>query len=194
MLNLSKTLAFFKSDIPKGVALLKGMVAYPTKTSEIGKFSRMHGKCHVNNNGIMKIGEKFCAYGNPVPVRLTTEDKTSSLIIGSHVFLNYGVDIGCKKSIVIGNEVKIGQYTIILDSNYHMVDIDDDINGKEIVIKDNVWIGARCIILPGVTIGKNSVVASGSVITKDIPDNVLVGGSPAKVIKELNISDGWIRK
>lgn len=186
--------SFNLSNLSKGLAVLKGIIIYPLKTAKIGKIARMHGKCTINNNGNLEIGEKFCAYGNPVPVRITIENKESSLIIGDHVFLNYGVDIGCKKSIIIGNEVKIGQYTTIMDSNYHLVDINDDLDGKEIIIKDNVWIGVRCIVLPGVTIGENSVVASGSIVTKDVPPNVLVGGSPAKVIKELDISDGWVRE
>ncbi|WP_164670787.1 sugar O-acetyltransferase [Virgibacillus doumboii] len=59
--------------------------------------------------------------------------------------------------------------------------------GKPVTIGDNVWIGGRAVINPGVTIGNNAVIASGAVITKDVPDNVVVGGNPAKVIKELNV-------
>ncbi|MDP4083377.1 MAG: sugar O-acetyltransferase [Bacillota bacterium] len=59
--------------------------------------------------------------------------------------------------------------------------------GKPVKIGDNVWIGGRSVINPGVTIGNNVVIASGAVVTKDIPDNVLVGGNPAKVIKKIDI-------
>lgn len=58
--------------------------------------------------------------------------------------------------------------------------------GKPVTIGDNVWIGERAVINPGVTIGNNVVVASGAVVTKDVPDNVVVGGNPARVIKELS--------
>ncbi len=58
--------------------------------------------------------------------------------------------------------------------------------GKPVTIGDNVWIGGRAVINPGVTIGNNVVVASGAVVTKDVPDNVVVGGNPARVIKELS--------
>ena len=55
--------------------------------------------------------------------------------------------------------------------------------GKPVTIGDNVWIGGRAIINPGVTIGDNAVIASGAVVTKDVPNNVVVGGNPAKIIK-----------
>ncbi|RFU67408.1 acetyltransferase [Peribacillus saganii] len=58
--------------------------------------------------------------------------------------------------------------------------------GKPVIIGDNVWIGGRAVINPGVTIGNNAVIASGAVVTKDVPENVVVGGNPARVIKELN--------
>ena len=58
--------------------------------------------------------------------------------------------------------------------------------GKPVNIGDNVWIGGRAVICPGVTIGNNVVVAAGAVVTKDIPSNVVVGGNPAKVIKHIS--------
>lgn len=57
--------------------------------------------------------------------------------------------------------------------------------GKSVTIGNNVWIGGRAIINPGVTIGDNTVIASGAVVTKDVPENVVVGGNPAKVIKKI---------
>jgi maltose O-acetyltransferase len=59
--------------------------------------------------------------------------------------------------------------------------------GKPVTIGDNCWIGGRAVINPGVTIGKNVVVASGSVVTKDVPDNVVVGGNPARILKEIEL-------
>ena len=56
--------------------------------------------------------------------------------------------------------------------------------GKPVTIGDNVWLGGRSVIAPGVTIGNNVVVAAGAVVVKDVPDNVVVGGNPAKIIKE----------
>ncbi|WP_096437645.1 maltose acetyltransferase domain-containing protein [Alteribacter populi] len=59
--------------------------------------------------------------------------------------------------------------------------------GKPVTIGNNVWIGGRAVIMPGVTIGNNAVIAAGAVVTKDIPDDVVVGGNPARIIKEINV-------
>lgn len=59
--------------------------------------------------------------------------------------------------------------------------------GKSVTIGHNAWIGGRAVINPGVKIGNNVVIASGAVVTKDVPDNVVVGGNPAKVIKQIEI-------
>ena len=62
----------------------------------------------------------------------------------------------------------------------------EQIQSPPIMIKDRAWIGAHATILTGVTIGKNAVVAAGAVVTKDVPDNCMVGGVPAKIIKEID--------
>ena len=61
-----------------------------------------------------------------------------------------------------------------------------DLIPKKIVIKDYAWIGSKSVILPGVTIGENAVVGAGSIVTKDVPDNAIVAGNPAKIIKYIN--------
>ena len=63
-----------------------------------------------------------------------------------------------------------------------------------IILKDNVWIGDRAVVGKGVTIGKNSIVAAGAIVVKDVPDNVVVGGNPAKIIKELDASKEGITR
>lgn len=162
------------------------------KVSRIGFLPLIDGKCIIKNSGQFTIGNNFSVRAKPLPVFITVF-QNAKLIIGDNVFLNYGVDIGCTRQIIIGNNVMIGGHTNIIDNNFHPVDSCDTNVGKKVVISDNVWIGNNCIILPGVCIGHNSVVAAGSVVTHDVPNNVLVAGTPAKVVRELCIPENWVR-
>ncbi|MBK8506588.1 MAG: sugar O-acetyltransferase [Saprospiraceae bacterium] len=106
--------------------------------------------------------------------------------IGKNVFINFDcvfLDLG---GITIEDGVLIAPKVSLL-SEGHPVSPDKrhSLVPKHIHIKKNAWIGANVTILQGVTIGENSVVAAGSVVSKDVPDNVMVGGAPAKFIKEI---------
>lgn len=104
-----------------------------------------------------------------------------------------GVSITSRtKSIYIGSNCRIAPNTVIVDSDYHsMIPPESRLQNpgfefdKDVVINENVWIGMRSIILKGVTIGKNSVIAAGSVVVKDIPEDCLAAGVPAIVVKKL---------
>ena len=92
--------------------------------------------------------------------------------------------------VTIGSHVNLAQGITITALNHNFEDknkrIDEQgVSTKPVVIGDDVWIGANAVILPGVTIGKHAVVAAGAVVTTDVPDNTVVGGVPAKVIKKL---------
>ncbi len=105
---------------------------------------------------------------------------------------NYsGLGINCKVRgpLVIGDNVMMGPDVMILTSNHLTARTDIPMRGQggtppeKVTIKDDVWIGARAIILPGVTIGHGVIIAAGAVVTKDVPDWAVIGGVPAKVIK-----------
>lgn len=98
---------------------------------------------------------------------------------------NVGLTIMCAKEITIGNGVRIGRDVSIRDWNGSHVIINDHYrNHAPVHIGDRVWLCTGCTIMPGVTIGEGSVVAANATVTKDVPAHSLVGGSPAKVIKE----------
>ena len=106
--------------------------------------------------------------------------------LGKNVFINHDctfLDLG---GIIIEDDVLIGPKVSIITEN-HPVNPNERkiLEIKLVTIKRNVWIGANATILPGVTIGKNSVVAAGAVVTKDVPANTVVAGIPAKVIKKI---------
>ena len=92
--------------------------------------------------------------------------------------------------VCIGSHVNLAQGITVTALNHNFEDktkrIDEQgITTKPVIIGDDVWIGANAVILPGVTIGKHCVVAAGAVVTKDVPDNTIVGGVPAKEIKKI---------
>lgn len=117
----------------------------------------------------------------------------AALTIGDLTSIWYGTVISARHEIVIGRECAISWNCSILDNDMHrVVERGDTVRGADrsprVHIGDHVWIGASSVVLKGVTIGANAVVAAGSLVTNDVPANTLVAGAPAKVIREI---DGW---
>lgn len=153
----------------------------------------------VARNGTLKLGKQIklnnSLIGNPLfrkqPCVLFV-DNNATLTIGDKTGMT-STTIICHDSISIGNNVTIGRSTLMYDSDSHSLDPKIRIslrdtqcsNKKPIVIKDNVFIGARSIILKGVTIGENSIIGAGSIVTKSVPDNQIWAGNPAKFIRNI---------
>lgn len=108
--------------------------------------------------------------------------------IGDYVMVSPGVRISAAESITIGDSCMIANGAYITDSDWHGIydRVGRDQASQPVVIADNVWIGDHATILKGVTIGENSIVAAGAVVTKDIPANTIVGGNPAVKIRDLD--------
>ncbi len=106
--------------------------------------------------------------------------------IGKNVFINSCCRFQDNGGIEIGDKTMIGPNVTIVTVNYE-INPETRINAipKPVKIGKNVWIGADCTILPGVIIGENSIIGAGSVVTKDIPANIVVAGNPAKLIKKI---------
>lgn len=111
-----------------------------------------------------------------------------NIFLGDNFYANYNLIILDCAPVTIGDNVMIGPNVSLFTAG-HPVHPEPRIAGwefaKPINIGDNVWIGGHSVINPGVTIGKNSVIGSGSVVTKDIPDNVVAAGNPCRVIREI---------
>lgn len=105
---------------------------------------------------------------------------------GKNIFINQNVTFVDLGGIVIEDHVLIGPMCRIISVN-HIIDPAKrrGISVASVQIKENAWLGANVTILPGVTVGKNAIVAADSTVTKDVPANVIVAGSPAKIIKEI---------
>jgi len=106
--------------------------------------------------------------------------------IGKNVFINHGCSFLDLGGITIEDDVLIGPNVQLITENHPINPAErKSLELKSILIKKNAWIGGGAIILPGITVGQNSVVAAGSVVTKDVPANVVLAGVPAKVVKLL---------
>ncbi|QHL85930.1 sugar O-acetyltransferase [Nibribacter ruber] len=107
--------------------------------------------------------------------------------IGKHVFINHACSFLDMGGITIEDHVMLGPKVNLITENHPTNPTDRRaLLCQPILIKRNAWIGAAATILPGVTIGENSIVAAGAVVSKDVPDNTIVGGVPAKVIKTID--------
>lgn len=120
---------------------------------------------------------------------IATHGENAEVKIGDFCGMS-GTVIGAKKSITIGNNVMIGANVLITDFDWHSLDPTARSQGASsesnpIIIGDNVFIGYSAIILKGVSVGKNSVIGANSVVTSNIPANVIAAGNPCKVISEL---------
>ncbi|CAA0084267.1 Putative acetyltransferase [BD1-7 clade bacterium] len=116
------------------------------------------------------------------------EPDQGKITIGDCVLISPGSRISACDEIRIGNGVMLANGVYLTDSDWHGI-YDRVSRPKEvnpIIIEDNVWLGDHCTVLKGVTIGKNSIVGAGSVVSKDVPANVIVAGNPAKVVKQLD--------
>ena len=177
-----------------------------------GRRMVVNNKVYIQGQGSIAIGDDFtfCSGDNMNPIgrnlrgSLYVPYPDSKIVIGDRV----GISSSClwaKDCITIGNDVNIGGDCLIMDNDAHPHDYlkrrvsywqeNDEavylqaIPTAPIVIEDDVWIGARCIIQKGVHIGARSIIAAGSVVTKDIPADCVAAGVPANVIKKLN-NDG----
>ena len=150
-----------------------------------GKGSKIYGSVRMDTPpyrrfalGQYSVVESYSCINNAV----------GDVVIGDHTRIGlHNTIIG---PVTIGNHVNLAQGITVTALNHNFDDttkrIDEQgIATKPVVISDDVWIGANAVILPGVTIGRHAVVAAGAVVTKDVPDNTIVGGVPATIIKKL---------
>jgi acetyltransferase-like isoleucine patch superfamily enzyme len=151
----------------------------------------------MNGKGIIKIGEnvKFGVRNSPYYYSgytyLDARRKESYIEIGDNTIINNNFTIiSDGKKIIIKKNCLIGTNVEIVDSNFHGISPKNrfggnDVEKDDVTIEENVFIGNNVSILKGVTIGSNSVIGNGTIVTKDIPENVIAAGCPAKIIKYL---------
>lgn len=165
-----------------GFAVLRGILKkYKFKSS--GSLLRIEKGVRLwKNNGEISVGDRVLLHRHCKISAYGAEGK-AVIKIGSNTYIGDRTEIHAGKCVEIGNGCDISWDCNILDRDYHKLDSDKE-TIKPVKICDNVWIGCNSTVLKGVTIGEGAVVAAGSVVTKDVAPKTLVGGNPAKVLKE----------
>lgn len=161
-----------------------------------GTFPYTNGRLIINNEGEFNLGNNV-KFNSALTSNYVGLNKPCTMHVSREACLEIGdfsgfsnVSIFCSKKIKIGQYVNVGGNTFIWDTDFHPLDYKlrrDGLEGTKtnpIIIDDDVFIGANCIILKGVCIGKKSIVGAGSVVTKNIPANEIWAGNPAKFIKK----------
>lgn len=187
------------SEIRKECTNSMNVLKFKLKGIDVPSSARMYGDIRLSlpRNASVSFGENVTIVSNwkyngagagNAATHLYVKDK-GKLTIGNNSGISNSV-ICATTSVTIGANVNIGTGCAIYDSDFHSVCYEQRINNTgvksaPIVIQDGVWIGASSMILKGVTIGERSVVAAGSIVTKNIPSDELWGGVPAAFIKKL---------
>ena len=167
----------------------------------LGEYEMIMKPWHLKVSGSnIRIGKCFTAIGEPMhPVEIGVwgrEPNQGHIRIGDYVLLSPGVRISASDKIVIGDSVMMANGCYITDSDWHTL-YDRTRRSKKahpVELEDNVWLGDGATVLKGVTIGKNSVVAARSVVTRNVPANSVVAGNPARVIRELDPNLGYVTR
>lgn len=161
----------------------------------VKRHATFHGLTYFKRvqNSYIYIGKNCTFLSKPTsnkiglycPCMLSTATQGAVLTIGNNCGFS-GTRIWAAKSITIGNNVRCGANTLITDTDAHTNDPRAGMNSP-VIIEDDVWLGMNVIVLKGVHIGKGSIIGAGSIVTKNIPSNVMAAGIPCKIIKKLSI-------
>ena len=181
-----------------GINLIKTKIFFP-KARLIRFPFDIRGKKYIKygRNFTTGVGCRIEAYNFNNEI---SDEKNPQLIIGDNVQINDYVHLSCAESIIIEDNVLIaskvyisdlnhGNYSSLKNSEYSCPDEivkERKIFTKPVKISENVWLGENVAILPGITIGKNSIIGANAVVSKDIPENCIAVGNPAKIIKKYN--------
>ncbi len=158
-------------------ALKRGRFASCGKTLRMGSgvtILKKNGKIRLGDRVVLHRGCKLSAWGTDGP---------AEIVIGSRTYIGDRTEIHAGQRVSIGDGCDISWDCVIMDRDYHKLNTEKEVFAP-VTIGNHVWIGCKATILKGVTIGEGAVIAAGSVVTKDVPARALVGGNPARILKE----------
>ena len=159
------------------------------RTFQAGDKFAYRGKLVVRGPGLVRVGRSVMFdHATGHINRLLTFDPAARLTIGNNCYIN-GVEIACKQEVSIGDCCILAE-CLIMDTDFHSVDTNRHdktakVRTAPVRIGRNVWLANKVIVIRGVTIGNDSVVGAGSVVTRDVPAGVVVAGNPARIVRHL---------
>ena len=152
--------------------------------TRVGRRVTLRGRPAIDNGGTLTLGERVRLVSTVATLEMVTLPG-GHLEIGDNVFINYGSSLVASNHVKIGDGCLIGTHVMVMDCDFHRVeDKAWDTAGLPIILEERVWLGNRSMVLKGVTIGHDAVVAAGSVVTHDVPPRTVVAGVPARVVRE----------
>lgn len=178
-------------DLQRWVTSTIGASIWLRGCTHVGSKTRTFWRPHVENRGRIVIGSRVRLNSNWAPVELVT-GPAGVIEIGDGVFINYGTLISAHTRVRIGQNVMVGNYAIISDTE--IPGIGDPpgaplMEARAVDIGNNAWLAARVTVLPGSHIGAGAVIAAGSVVSGDIPAGAVAGGIPARILRAVATED-----
>jgi acetyltransferase-like isoleucine patch superfamily enzyme len=178
-----------RSTVRKGRNYLFGIVKARLRlvnTVGRGRGVRVNGGLKLSNDGVLTIGAGTVLRGVPTAVELATGTR-GDLAIGKDVLVNSGTSISAHGTMRIGDRTLIGPYVMIIDSAFHELHDRSSVPApRHIEIGNDVWIGAKASILPGVRIGDGAVIGAHALVNKDVEPFTVVAGIPARVVSKID--------
>jgi maltose O-acetyltransferase len=160
---------------------------YLRRATRVGPKVRVWGRLVAHNWGQLIVHDRVQIVSTITPTSLRT-GTDGVLEIGEGAYINYGCNISAEKLVRIGPRCNLGTDVIMMDNDFHRLEPErrnERPPSAPIILEENVWLGARVIVLRGVTIGAHSVIGAGSIVTRDIPPRSVAVGQPAKVVKKI---------
>jgi acetyltransferase-like isoleucine patch superfamily enzyme len=159
--------------------------------TSVGKNPVLIGHATFQLRGTTRIGDHFMVEGTVgVVIKVAPGAK---LTIGDRVYLNGGASIEAHHQVIIGDNVLMAPFASVVDDDRHEVEPGSVRYKGPTIVGNNVWLGRNVVVLPGVTIGDGAVIGANSVVTKSIPPSTFAAGSPAQVLRALDIPAEWQR-
>lgn len=173
----------------EGVEIGRGAIFNGMPIVSMAEFSSIK----IGAGVVLTSHSDFTPIGVSRPCILRTLQNAAFIEIGENTGMS-GTVICAAVSVTIGKECLIGADVVIMDTDFHALKPDnrrynnrhEDIGSSPVIIGANVFLGARSMVMSGVTIGDNSVIGAGSIVTKDIPSNVIAAGTPAAVLRKIS--------